>query len=28
MGVKPRTPDDANYFEQEWKRNRGEFVYR
>ncbi|NDP43390.1 MAG: hypothetical protein GZ089_11850 [Aromatoleum sp.] len=28
IGVKPRTPDDANYFEQEWKRNRGELVYR
>jgi len=28
MGVKPRTPEDAEYFEQDWKNNRGESVYR
>lgn len=28
MGVTPRSDDDALYFEQEWKRNRGEDVYR
>jgi hypothetical protein len=28
MGVSPRSDDDAEYFEQEWKRNRGEDVYR
>ena len=28
MGVKPRTPEDADYFEQDWKSNRGEHVYR
>src|SRR5678809_1514617 len=28
MGVKPRTDEDAAYFEDEWKRNRGEQVYR
>jgi hypothetical protein len=28
MGVKPRTDEDAAYFEDEWKRNRGEEVYR
>ena len=28
MGVKPRTPEDADYFEQDWKSNRGESVYR
>ena len=28
MGVKPRTPEDAEYFEQDWKRNRGEQIYR
>lgn len=28
MGVTPRSDDDASYFEQEWKRNRGEDVYR
>jgi len=27
MGVTPRSDDDASYFEQEWKRNRGEDVY-
>ncbi len=28
MGVTPRTPEDAEYFEQDWKRHRGEAVYR
>jgi len=28
MGVTPRSDADAEYFENEWKRNRGEEVYR
>ena len=28
MGVNPRTDEDAEYFEREWKKNRGEQVYR
>lgn len=28
MGVTPRTPEDATYFEESWKNNRGEHVYR
>lgn len=28
MGVNPRTPEDAAYFEENWKRNHGEDVYR
>ena len=28
MGVTPRNDEDAEYFEQEWKRHRGEEVYR
>jgi hypothetical protein len=28
MGVRPRTPDDADYFEREWKSYRGENIYR
>jgi hypothetical protein len=28
MGVTPRTDEDAEYFEKEWKDNRGEGVYR
>jgi hypothetical protein len=28
MGVKPRTDEDAEYFENEWKTNRGEHIYR
>jgi hypothetical protein len=28
MGVNPRTPEDAEYFEREWKSYRGENVYR
>jgi hypothetical protein len=28
MGVTPRSDEDAAYFESEWKKNRGEHVYR
>ena len=28
MGVKPRSDEDATHFESEWKRSRGEDVYR
>lgn len=28
MGVNPRTDADAEYFEQDWKNNRGENIYR
>jgi len=28
MGVKPRNDTDAAYFENEWRNNRGEHVYR
>lgn len=28
MGVTPKSDDDAVYFEEEWKRHRGEEVYR
>jgi hypothetical protein len=28
MGVTPRNAEDAAYFEEDWKRNRGEEVYR
>lgn len=28
LGVNPRTDEDAEYFEQEWKNNRGEQIYR
>lgn len=28
MGVHPRTDEDAEYFETEWKNNRGEHIYR
>ena len=28
MGVKPRSNDDAQYLEQQWKQHRGEHVYR
>jgi hypothetical protein len=28
LGVNPRTDEDAEYFEQEWKKNRGEQIYR
>jgi hypothetical protein len=28
MGVNPRTDEDAEYFENEWKNYKGEHVYR
>ena len=28
MGVEPRSDEDAEYFEREWKSHRGEEVYR
>ncbi|HZM91332.1 MAG TPA: hypothetical protein VFF31_32720 [Blastocatellia bacterium] len=28
MGVNPRNDEDADYFENEWKTNRGEQIYR
>ncbi len=28
MGVRPRSPEDADYFETKWKEHRGEHVYR
>ena len=28
MGVNPRSDEDADYFEQNWRANRGESVYR
>ena len=28
MGVNPRTPEDADYFENEWRNNRGQHIYR
>ena len=28
MGVTPRSEEDAEYFEREWKKNSGEHVYR
>lgn len=28
MGVNPRSPEDADYFENEWRNNRGESIYR
>jgi hypothetical protein len=28
MCVSPRSDEDAEYFENEWKQNRGEYVYR
>jgi len=28
MGVKPRSTDDAQYLEEQWKAHRGEHVYR
>ena len=28
MGVKPRSDEDAEYLENEWKNNRGEHIYR
>ena len=28
MGVRSRNPEDAAYFENEWKNNSGQHVYR
>lgn len=28
MGVTPRSDEDADYFEREWKNHRGEHIYR
>ncbi len=28
MGVNPRNDDDASYFENDWRNNRGEHIYR
>ena len=28
MGVTPRSSEDADYFENEWRTNRGEHIYR
>jgi hypothetical protein len=28
MGVNPRTTEDADYFENEWRNNRAESLYR
>ena len=28
MGVNPRSDEDADYFENEWKNNKGENIYR
>lgn len=28
MGVQPRNDEDADYFENEWRNNRGEQIYR
>jgi hypothetical protein len=28
MGVSPRTPEDADYLENDWRTNRGEALYR
>lgn len=28
MGVNPRTDEDAEYFENEWRTNRGQHIYR
>ncbi|HKG22230.1 MAG TPA: hypothetical protein VKC34_10045 [Blastocatellia bacterium] len=28
MGVRPRSDEDADYFENEWKNHRGEHIYR
>ena len=28
MGVNPRTQEDADYFENEWRNSRGESIYR
>ncbi|CAN5537667.1 hypothetical protein BH20ACI3_BH20ACI3_34740 [soil metagenome] len=28
MGVNPRTPEDADYFENDWRTNKAESIYR
>ncbi len=28
FGVTPRNDEDADYFENEWRNNRGEHIYR
>jgi hypothetical protein len=28
MGVNPRSDEDAEYFENDWRNNRGEHIYR
>jgi hypothetical protein len=28
MGVNPRTDEDAEYFENEWRNSRGQHIYR
>ena len=28
MGVNPRNKEDADYFEDDWRKNKGEEVYR
>ncbi len=28
VGVQPRNAEDADYFENEWRNNRGENIYR
>jgi hypothetical protein len=28
MGVQPRSDEDADYFEKNWRDNRGESIYR
>lgn len=28
MGLKPRSDEDASYFENDWRTNRGEHIYR
>ena len=28
MAVRPKSDDDATYFEDNWRSNRGEHVYR
>ncbi|MGI9034959.1 MAG: hypothetical protein ACR2GD_02855, partial [Pyrinomonadaceae bacterium] len=28
MGVNPRNDEDASYFENEWRNNKGEHIYR
>jgi hypothetical protein len=28
LGVRPRTPEDADYFENDWRSNNGQSIYR